>query len=147
MQQPKIIFFNIGWMAHYTGKVKNDRTVGNHGYLKEHTHGHECYNFLPYNNKVYAYTPLPHENNIKIQRIGANAYDDYIDNVIVVFIARDPSTSKTVIVGWYTKARLYIEPQEFPTSSRNIDHAQLIYRATANDTDFSASQKIKEHFI
>src|SRR4051812_19396746 len=47
-RQPPIIYFNIGWMKRYAGATPDDQTLGGMGYLAEHKHGAESFNFLPH---------------------------------------------------------------------------------------------------
>jgi Domain of unknown function (DUF3883) len=91
-------------MTHYRGP-KGDKAEGNFGFLKTNGIAHESWNFEPIRGKVYGYVPRSAE--IKISRLGAKRADAAVDGVTVVWIARNPRTKKTVIVGWYRNARIH----------------------------------------
>lgn len=107
-----IIYVNHAWMTHYRGPV-GDKAEGNFGFLKTNETAHESWNFEPLKGKVYGYVPRSAE--IKITRLGAQKSDTEVDGVTVVWIARNPRTKKTVIVGWYLNARIF----------RDADHRNL----------------------
>lgn len=102
MQREPLVFINVGWQLRYAGPAADDPTLGGHGYLREHSMGHEAWNFLPYRGRVYGY--VPREATVRIERLGATRDASMIDGVTVVWLARHPSTGKTVIVGWYRNA-------------------------------------------
>lgn len=105
---PPIIYFNIGWMKHYAGADADDPTVGGHGWLADHRHGLECFNFLPTaSGKVEGYRPPGTRDKVNIDRLGAKPGDEMIDGVLVVWLAREPGSGKTLVVGWYRNAVVY----------------------------------------
>jgi len=124
-QRPPIIYFNIGWMNEYKGPLPNDPTLGNHGYLQDHDHGDECFNFLPHNGQVFGHRPR-HENQVRLQRLGAKAVDETLDGVLVIWMAREPISKKTIVVGWYANARLHRHAQQSPYQ---IDDRAIFYTA------------------
>lgn len=75
----------------------------------------------------------PGSKGIQIEKLGAKRGDQFIDGVCVVWIARDPRTNKTAIVGWYKAARLFRQPQT-PTgkSRRMLAGTAASYIAEAN---------------
>jgi len=100
-----IVFINIGWMVKYSGASTNDPTLGNFGYLKTDTVGHEAWNFKPLRGKVYGY--VPRSAQIKLERLGASKGSEALSPVTVVWMARSPRDKKTYIVGWYKDATLH----------------------------------------
>lgn len=100
-----LLFVNVGWQIRYQGSTKDDPTLGGHGYLRDHVVGHEAWNFLPTRGKVYGY--IPRETTVNIERLGATRRDAAVQGVTVVWLARHPSTGRTVIVGWYENADIY----------------------------------------
>jgi hypothetical protein len=107
-ERPPLIYFNIGWMKHYAGAAADDPTIGAHGYLGTHKHGAESFNFLPGNKGVLrGYRPPGSKEQTNISRLGAAPGDAYLDGVTVVWMAREPGTGRTLIVGWYRNARVY----------------------------------------
>lgn len=110
VKQPPMIYFNIGWMREYAGPDPTDPTVGNHGYLDEHLHGAEAYNFAPEaGGLLHGYRPPGSRERVNIDRLGAKRNDAFIDGVTVVWIARERASGTSVIVGWYRNARVYRE--------------------------------------
>lgn len=104
MATEMLVYVNHAWMTHYRGP-KGDKAEGNFGFLKTNDIAHESWNFEPIKGKVYGYVPRSAE--IKISRLGAQKGDAAIEGVTIVWIARNPRTKKTVIVGWYRNARIY----------------------------------------
>ncbi|MBY6159418.1 DUF3883 domain-containing protein [Mameliella alba] len=91
-------------MTHYKGP-QGDKAEGNFGFLKTNDIAHESWNFEPIRRKVYGY--VPRSAKINISRLGAKRGDAEVNGVTVVWIARNPRTTKTVIVGWYRNARIH----------------------------------------
>ncbi len=122
----KILVCNVTWMENYSGKEPGSNYT-NWKYVKEHGFGHEFLNF--YNNEGYYYGFTNMNNGkINIKRIDENATGDYIDNVLIVWISKNPSGGLT-IVGYYKNARVYanIQPYEL-----NIDG--YYFKAKAKDS-------------
>ena len=106
--QPKIIYFNVGWMKRYAGPDTDDRTIGSHGYLDAHEHGAECFNFLPNEGgRVQGYRPPGDREQTNLTRLGADRSQGQLDGVLVIWMAREPGTGRTLIVGWYRNATVY----------------------------------------
>lgn len=105
MSHAPIVFVNIGWMVKYNGVSSNDPTLGGHGYLKNNKLGHESWNFAPLRGHVYGYVPGSASFNLK--KLGATSSVDHVDNVTVVWIARNPRNGVTYVVGWFDRARVY----------------------------------------
>jgi hypothetical protein len=131
-----IIFFNIGWMTKYQGKTKFDDIIGGGMNVWKTKYGHEIFNFLNCDGYCYGYVqPSNYSYKIKIERLGASIKDDSLENVLVVWTARNPDKGGVYIVGWYENATVYRDYQE------NIDKKR-IYKGEA--FDFFAKAKIKD---
>lgn len=102
MSAERLLFVNVGWQNKYKGPKADDPTLGGHGYLRKHKMGHEAWNFAPLRGRIHGY--VPRETTIRLERLGGRKSDETIDDVTVVWIARHPSTGRTVIVGWYESA-------------------------------------------
>ena len=99
----RIVFVNIGWMVSYLGGT-DDPTLGGHGYLQTHDLGHEAWNFLPTDGRVYGY--VPRSATITLTKLGASRQTESLDGVTVVWMARSPQNQKTYLVGWYRGATI-----------------------------------------
>jgi hypothetical protein len=107
-RQPKIIYFNVGWMKRYAGPDADDPTIGAHGYLDDHQHGAESFNFVAHDDgMVRGYRPPGDRERTNINRLGASPSDGQLDGVLVIWLAREPGTGRTLIVGWYRDATVY----------------------------------------
>ena len=126
--QPPIIYFNVGWMKRYAGADADDVTSGGMGYLKEHPHGAEAFNYLPNDQGMLLGYRAGHVNQLNIGRLGASAGAEYLDDVLVVWMAREPSTRRTMIVGWYEDARVYARAR---SQSRHINDEAWPYSVEA----------------
>jgi hypothetical protein len=119
---PPIIYFNIGWMKHYAGASPDDPTIGGHGWLVDHKHGLECFNYLPTKaGSVEGYRPPGARDKVNIGRLGAKPSDDTIDGVLVVWLAREPGSGKTLVVGWYRDATVYREARSGQFHLKDMD--------------------------
>jgi len=113
----KMIFFNIGWMKWYKG-LKNDKIIGGGKDVDISGFGHEMFNFLPCSGHMYGFvmpvkTKRTKNVSINIERLGAKNYQESIDKVLVVWVARSLIFG-TVIVGWYKNAVIYRNEQAEP---------------------------------
>ncbi|AYJ85175.1 DUF3883 domain-containing protein (plasmid) [Sphingomonas paeninsulae] len=112
---PSIIYFNIGWMKHYAGASADDPTIGGHGWLADNKHGLESFNFLPTKNgELQGYRPPGKRDKVNIDRLGAKPGEDAIEGVLAVWLAREPGSGKTLVVGWYRSATVYREARLGP---------------------------------
>lgn len=109
MDEP-LLFVNIGWMVAYKGPT-NDPTIGGHGWLKSHDYGHEAWNFLPHQGKLYGY--VPRSARINLRRLGSAPKDDELTGVTVVWVARNPRDKVTYVAGWYRNALVFRESNHF----------------------------------
>lgn len=110
MTEDRLVYINVAWMTHYRGP-KGDKAEGNFGFLKTNDIAHESWNFEASKGKVYGYVPRSAE--IKIARLGALRADERIADVTVVWIARNPRTKRSVIVGWYQKATIHRDAEHW----------------------------------
>ncbi len=106
----RLVFINVGWMVSYQGPT-NDPTLGGHGWLKTHDYGHEAWNYLPHEGNLYGY--VPRSARINIDRLGAGIADEQLDDVTVVWIARNPRNKVTYVTGWYRGASIHRENRYF----------------------------------
>lgn len=106
----RLVFVNVGWMVSYQGST-NDPTLGGHGWLKTHDYGHEAWNYLPHEGNLFGY--VPRSARINIDRLGANKTDEQLDDVTVVWIARNPRNKVTYVTGWYRGASIHRENRYF----------------------------------
>lgn len=106
-----VIFCNVGWMERYEGLKHGDQIIGGGSYVKEEGRGHEICNFAPSRNILYGYVQPPGAQ-IDIERIGASAGDESVNDVTVVWTATRP-TGGTAVVGWYVGATVFREYQKF----------------------------------
>jgi hypothetical protein len=49
-----VIFLRIGWMDHYRG-LTSDHIKGGGAFVAQHGHGHEIFNFLAFEGRVFGY--------------------------------------------------------------------------------------------
>ena len=99
------LFCNVKWTEDYKGRNINDKIKGPVG---------EVCNFAPYKKQIYGYVRIRPDKTIKINKLGAKKDDSSIENVNVIWTAKDPAPDgKTVIVGWYKNATVYREFQKF----------------------------------
>ena len=109
-QAAAMVVFNIAWMERYRGEP-NDIPVNGGSYPKETRKAGERENFKPDNGAYYGYVRIPKGGRMTLERLGAEAGADYVDDVTVVFTAT-PEEGGNRVVGWYRKARVWRESQE-----------------------------------
>lgn len=100
-----LVFFNVGWMERYEGLQTGDTIVGGGSYVKDEGRGNEVCNFAESGGTLYGYVQPPGWQ-INIGRLGAQAGDDQVSGVTVVWTATRP-TGGTAVVGWYNNATVY----------------------------------------
>ncbi len=131
----KIVFLNIGWMKNYQG-FSGDKITGGGSFVAEKGYGHEIYNFLPEQGKVFGYVqPVTPHNTIKIERIGADPKDSLINNILAVWVSKSPSGG-VYIVGWYKNATVFKKIQR-PSSKtkRKYQGETFGYYVTAEKSE------------
>ncbi len=128
-----ILFCRIGWMANYSGDIKND-PIKNGGSYNLKNVGYEVYNFKNFGGKYYGF--IEPEGTIHLERIEKNNKDDYLDNVLVVWIATNPKKGGQYIVGWYKNAKVYRKMQELPNNEvlkKRIEEGFNIYNIESDN--------------
>jgi len=126
-----ILFINTGWMDFYRG-VKNDSISGGGKYVKQHGWGGEIFNFKPWNSDLFGYGQPKidrkhgNETQIKIEKLGASAEDNFIKGITVVWTATNPHSGGTYIVGWYKNATVYRYYQSSPNRSNRRYKGDLV---------------------
>lgn len=129
----KVLFFNTAWMERYQGKT-NDNMEGGGKHIEMYGWGGEMFNFKPSQGKMYGYVQV--SGRININRLGAKKSDDKIDGVTVIWVAREPFTGGSYIVGWYRNATVYRNEQDSKKSlNRKWRNHNLGYFATAKKSD------------
>ena len=141
---PLMIFLRTGWMKDYRGVTKDDQIHGGGKFVEENGFGHEMYNFLPFNGRMYGYCRntlggksggYVHGAGIKLERLGAAKNDLQLNGVLVVWLARPPQ-APTKIVGWYRNATVYRHWQEAPPGSNRDFNGELVgFHTSAAEAD------------
>ncbi|MGH4138676.1 tetratricopeptide repeat protein [Clostridium sp.] len=133
----RIIFCNATWLKNYIG-VSDEDKLGKTGgrYIGENNEAHEAYNFQDYNGKCYGYVSN-RGGSLHLERFEkATVNDDSVDNVLVIWVAKQGKIGKNVIVGWYKNATLYRYSQEaYP------------YGGIGRDLYFSIEAESKDCFL
>lgn len=130
----KIIFFNTAWMDRYQGATIKDKMQGGGKHIEEHGWGGEMFNFKPINGKLYGYVQVG--GNINLNRLGAKALEDSIENVTVVWTAKNPFSSGNYIIGWYKNATLHRSLQKPPNrKDRKWKTYQMDFFASASQSN------------
>lgn len=112
----KILYCRIGWMNSYNGLYSSsgeikDSIVNGGAYNKDNI-GHEIYNFSNNNGTYYGYV----SNSINLNRLdnSIKRNTDFIEGVLVIWIATDPRRKGQFIIGWYNNAIVYKKVQYVP---------------------------------
>lgn len=104
----RILFANIGWMAHYQGNTDNDMIVGGGSY--DPMDKHDVFNFQDVNGKCYGYVQV--KGQMKLSNIDdSKEWYGKIDDVLVVWVATNDIMGGRYIVGWYNHATVYADYQ------------------------------------
>ena len=98
-------------MKSYKG-LKGDSIKGGGSYIKKHGEGGEMYNFLPIDDYYYGF--CGGIRGIDIHRLDPSIKGDKLEDVLVVWVATDPSGGGRKVVGWYKNAIIYNEYQDPP---------------------------------
>ena len=88
-----------------------DKPVNGGAYNKKQIR-HEIYNYKSFNGMYFGYVQSVGDS-IRIEKIGGNAKDDYVNNILVVWVSTKKSGGQ-VIVGWYKNATVYRNHQKVP---------------------------------
>lgn len=109
----KILYCRIGFMESYNG-ISNSDFLKSGGSYNDNNIGHEVYNFSSYQGKFYGFVQ-PVANTINIDKITGVTKCDFVDDVLVIFVAKRESYGQ-VIVGWYKNATIYRKLQTVDNS-------------------------------
>jgi hypothetical protein len=139
---PKMIFFNVGWMDFYQGLDKGDSLKNGGLHNESYKWGGEIMNFKPFQNKMYGYVQpvvsenqVYHESKIKIERINPEA-EGSLSEVLVVWTATNPEHGGTYVIGWYKNATIFSTWQKDPKGSNRIyKRNSLGHFTTAKEKD------------
>ena len=134
----RILFCNIGWMEKYQGLTDNDQISGGGSFVSEKGMGHEVCNFHSTNERVYGYVQPANDRSISLERIDENNQNNFLDNVLVIWLATRPKGlgGHTVIVGWYKNATVFKEFQHFkkiPNLQKENGISRYLIEAAAKD--------------
>lgn len=106
----RVLFCNVAWMKNYNGLTKYDKPVNGGKYIDDNEEGAEVYNFTMYDDKnfhgfVATKSNRGIQNQLHIERLqGVSDEAEETDNVLVIWVAKDPAKGKSYIVGWYKNA-------------------------------------------
>ena len=129
-----MLFLNVGWMKHYTGENVDDRTLGNHKFLKDHDFGDEAYNFVDVNGRCYGSHPSSRGTNL--HKLGGPRGAESLNSVDVIWFSKNPDTRSACIVGWYRNATVYSKMQEPLTGEGNRLNGKAIrFKVKARHSD------------
>ena len=112
---PPILYANIGWMIDYGGAFPDDRTIGAFGWLKDHDHGAESFNFAASSGKLFGY--ISGFKGVGVGNLGASRDAEFVEGVTVIWMATDPNSKRKLIVGWYRDATVFRVPQSNATTN------------------------------
>lgn len=137
----RIIFFNTGWMDFYKG-ISNDKITGGGKHVDSEGWGGEMFNFKSFKSKLYGYVQpkidkkYDNPSTIKLEKIDGLKTDEKLENVTVVFTAKEPHKGGTYIIGWYKNATVYRHYQSPPkNSNRKYKNFSLGYYTTTRSKD------------
>lgn len=114
-------FFNIGWMEHYQGITSNDSLDGGGKFPDENGYGYEIFNFLLFDGYMYGYVQPSGKGDYFDRTINIDNLDapknDFVDDVLSVWLASSPDKSGTRVIGWYKNSTVYRKYQPAPSDS------------------------------
>jgi len=116
----KIIMLNISWMKEYDGnKPGYDVPINGGKYPRMNSKAHEEYNFTNVENYFFGHVETIRgdiDSSINIQRLGAKESDDYINGVLIIWIAT-PAGGGRQVIGWWKNATVFRKRQIAPKNS------------------------------
>ncbi len=116
----RYIFLRIAWMKYYQGVDEYDIPEGGGSFVAEHQYGGEVFNFYPIGKNYFGFSRVQDDKSIRIEALGADKDSESIDNIVIVFFAKNKLLGGgQYIVGWYKNAKLYRTAQEFKKSKVN----------------------------
>ena len=114
----KIFYCRIGWMSSYRG-CSTEKPINGGLYNKDNI-GHEVYNYLGYNGRYYGFVEPGRNSSIHIDRLGARKNDNSVNDILVVWVASNPTTGGQYIIGWYKDAIVYRKLEKVPDDAMSI---------------------------
>lgn len=141
----KVLFCNIAWMENYKGITEKDKAENGGKWIKEKLQLEECSNFLvkedgSYQGYIYTKPSRGKDSPLKIENIeGTTEEDEIANNVLVIWVAKDPFQNKLNIIGWYKNATVYRDV--------NFDENQNKFNVTAKGEDCVLLPINKRHKI
>lgn len=118
-QQARILFARLVGMDRYDG-TSTARVVSGTRCIREGGQAAENCNFRDEGGKVYGHVEAPEGLDgkcVNLARIVPGARGEFVDRVLVVFVAPRRKGKQTV-VGWYRNARVYARGQSVPRNCR-----------------------------
>lgn len=117
-------------------------------YLQERI-GHECFNLTPdeTDNRFYGYCP-PH-NALNIEKLGASPNDEYVDNVMVIYVEKIKGSKNRKIIAFIDNARVHRNSIKDEKLSRWInENGEKILCSYSIESDYLYDlRKEKEPFV
>ena len=115
-----VVFARIGSVENYSG-IENERPVGGGAYTDDHI-GLEAYNFFPMSGHSLGYFRGPGSGGqVTLDRFdGSNQNNEYVDHVLIIFVATNPHEGGQRIVGWYRDARQFHKSRPRPRPFANF---------------------------
>lgn len=114
----KIFYCRIGWMSSYRG-CSTEKPINGGLYNKDNI-GHEVYNYLGYNGRYYGFVESGGNSSIHIERLGARKNDNSVNDILVVWVASNPTIGGQYIIGWYKDAIVYRKLEKVPDDAMSI---------------------------
>ena len=79
---------------------------------------------------------VPSNNRtIRIEKLGADPSDNFVDGIQMIFTARNPETKQRVIVGWYGNARVYRHLQASNLTLPHKPDTTAVYNIEASSSN------------
>src|ERR1700722_18521179 len=126
----KILFLRVAWMKRYRGHKSYDAPLGGGKHIDEYGDGGEVYNYLNVSGKAFAYT---RPETINIRKLGASSKDEFLNNVTVVWFAKNPDFKGQFIVGWFKKATVFRKKQKKTFDNERKGYSEYIVTAKYSD--------------
>ena len=143
----KILFCNIAEMTEYKGDLKNDPLYSEAEFVKKKKYGFELYNFLKREDGyIYGFVQ-PVGEGINLEKIDPHTLDtdDFIDGVLVIFIAPKENVTGSYIVGWYKNATVFRYTRDYNVGKK--DHSYNIKVEGENSVLIPLPERIRETHI
>jgi hypothetical protein len=129
-----MIFARVGWMRYYNGAIE-ERPRGGGSYNKGNV-GSELFNFKSVNKHLYGFVNSGSgKNALNLRRIDPNAARKTrtLDDVTVVFVARNPNEGGQYVIGWYKGAVAYSTKQKHPLKDHRKRSVAFCLTAPASE--------------